>query len=85
MLLKVAEDDVISFRNNNEWLNNHPNESFFFKEIDDIWKKELVPTYENDFVNLLYGPLPDENEVLATIKLLKKRMEKIEWNIKTKD
>ena len=85
MLLKVAEDDVKSFRNNNnEWLSNHPNESLFFKKIDDIWKKELVPTYENDFVNLLYGQLPDENEVLNTIKFLKERMEKIEWNITTK-
>jgi len=85
MLLKVAEDDVKSFRNNNEWLSNHPNESRFFKEIDDIWKKELVLTYKNDFANLLYGQLPDENEVLSTIKFLKERMDKIEWNIKTKD
>lgn len=81
MLLKVAKDDIKSFRNNNEWLNNHPNESFFFKEIDDIWKKDLVPTYEQEFSKLVHGQLPDENEVLKTIKLLKERMKKIEWNI----
>ncbi len=81
MLLKVAEDDVKSFRNNNEWLNNHPNKSLFFKEIDDIWKKDLVPTYEQEFSKLVHGELPDENEVLKTIKLLKERMKKIDWNI----
>jgi len=32
MLLKVAKDDITSFRNNNEWLNHHPSNSLVFKK-----------------------------------------------------
>ncbi|HWK57022.1 MAG TPA: hypothetical protein VNQ80_06785 [Parapedobacter sp.] len=31
MILKVAADDVTSFRNNNKWLAYHPNESIILK------------------------------------------------------
>ena len=37
MLLKVANDDVASFRNNNKWLNYHPNEALFFKDLETFW------------------------------------------------
>lgn len=33
MLLKVAIDDVASFRNNNKWLMHHPKEALIFKEL----------------------------------------------------
>ena len=36
MLLKVANDDVASFRNNNKWLNYHPNEALIFKDLENI-------------------------------------------------
>ena len=39
MLIKVATDDVTSFRNNNQWLVHHPNESFMFSHLDTIWKE----------------------------------------------
>jgi hypothetical protein len=31
MLLRVASDDVMSFRNNNKWLENHPQLHLFSK------------------------------------------------------
>ncbi len=37
MLLKVASDDVLSFRNYNHWLVHHPNEAMLFKELDTVW------------------------------------------------
>jgi hypothetical protein len=36
MLLKVAKDDVTSFRNNNKWLNHHPSEAVIFKDVENV-------------------------------------------------
>ena len=82
MLIKVANDDVVSFRNNNAWLINHPNESLFFKEIENLWNNELREIYTNDFKKLVYGELPEEVKVLEKLKHLRDRMTKIKWNIK---
>lgn len=82
MLVKVAEDDVNSFRNNNDWLINHPNESYFFKDLDVSWK-ELENTFNGDFRNLVYAEnFPKSAEVLASLKDVKKHMEAIHWSIK---
>lgn len=81
MLLKVAQDDVKSFKNNNSWLENHPNESLFFKDLSRLWEDELKSVYEANFRNLVYGELPKNNAVLETLKLIKNRMKQIQWNI----
>jgi len=39
MLLKVASDDVASFRNNNKWLNYHPNEALIFRDLENVWNE----------------------------------------------
>jgi hypothetical protein len=81
MLLKVANDDVSSFKNNNHWLAHHPNDSLFFKSLDEIWESELKDIYLNEFKNLVYGELPEENKVLESLKKLKEIMSKIDWKI----
>ena len=80
MLLTVANDDVVSFKNNNKWLENHPVDSLVFKELDTVWD-ELKVTYTTDFKNLVYGDLPKEEAVLATLKIIKERLIIITWNI----
>ena len=82
MLLKVANDDIESFKNNNEWLNNHPNNALIFSEIDKIWSS-LSPVYNDSFRKITYGDFPEETEILNTLKRIKTRLAKIEWNIKT--
>ena len=57
MLLKVANDDVASYKNSNEWLIHHPNEAVIFKDLENVWK-ELKNAYNADFKNLVYGVLP---------------------------
>lgn len=32
MLLKVGQDDVASYKSNNQWLKHHPNEALIFKD-----------------------------------------------------
>lgn len=81
MLLKVANDDVASFRNNNKWLNHHPREAIIFKDLENSWN-ELKTIYSGDFKNLVYGDLPEETAVLETLKKIHERLKAIFWTIK---
>lgn len=81
MLIKVANDDIASFRNNNQWLIHHPNEALIFKELDRVWD-ELRVAYNGDFKNLVYGILPEDEAVLSTMKKIKARLTSINWTIK---
>jgi hypothetical protein len=80
MLLKVANDDVESFRNNNKWLIHHPNEALIFKDLENVWN-ELKATYTSNFKNLVYGELPKEEDVLYTLKMIQERLRSISWTI----
>lgn len=82
ILLKVANDDVASFRNNNKWLNNHPNAALIFNDLEKVWY-ELKTIYNGDFKNLVYGELPKEEAILETLKMIQQRLKAISWNIKT--
>lgn len=81
MLLTVANDDVISFKNNNEWLVNHPVEAIIFKELHSIWD-ELKLTYTSEFKNLVYGDLPNETVIRETLKMIGERLKTIIWDVK---
>jgi hypothetical protein len=81
MLLKVAKDDVASFKNNNKWLIHHPNESLIFNDLDKVWS-ELKIIYNGEFKNLVYGELPEEEAVLETLKMIRDRMVNVKWFIK---
>lgn len=80
MLLKVANDDVASFRNNNKWLNYHPNEALIFKNLENVWN-ELKTIYNGDFKNLVYGELPKEEAILETLKKIQERLLSVQWLI----
>ena len=83
MLLKVANDDVISFKNNNKWLSNHPINTILFSETENTWN-QIKDTYETSFKELVFGEFPSENEIMNTLKVVAERLKTIEWNIKTK-
>lgn len=83
MLIKVANDDVISYKNRNNWLVNHPKDSLIFDKLETTWE-ELKKTYNNEFKNLVYGRLPTDTIVLKTMKQIKDRLQTIKWNIKVK-
>lgn len=80
-MLKVANDDVASFRNHNRWLNHHPNEALFFRDLETVWN-ELKLIYSDDFKNLVYGVLPKEEAVLETLKMIQERLKSVSWTIK---
>ena len=80
MLLRVAKDDVSSFKTNNEWLEKHPSEALIFRDLDNVWN-ELQRTYNADFKDLVYGELPDAEDVYKTLQTIKERLVDIEWDI----
>lgn len=80
MLLKVANDDVASYRNNNDWLVHHPNKALIFNNLDDIWN-DLKLAYNSDFKGLVYGSLPKDEAILQTLNTIKERLSNIKWTI----
>ena len=80
MLLKVAHDDVQSFKNNNDWLRYHPKEALIFRSPKETWK-QLKDTYQSDFKFLVYGELPKEKDVLTTILKVTERLHPITWTV----
>ena len=81
MLIKVANDDVASFKNNNQWLENHPSKAIIFSNLENVWN-DLKPVYKGSFKNLVYGDLPNEADILSTLRTIKQRLESITWTIK---
>lgn len=81
MLKNVAEDDKLSFKKDNEWLENHPSEAYLFKNVEKVWK-QLKSTYQNDFGKMVYGNLPVEKEIIETLIMLRERLKTIVWNLK---
>ena len=80
MLIKVAHDDVQSFKNNNDWLKHHPKDALIFKEPEEMWK-QLKDTYQNEFKFLVYGELPSTADILATIIEVSNRLVHVKWKI----
>lgn len=81
MLLRVANDDIISFKNNNKWLCNHPAKTIIFGETEETWNK-IKDVYSNSFSELVFGELPPEKDLLKTLKTVAGRLTPIDWNIK---
>jgi hypothetical protein len=79
-LCKVAQDDVQSFRNNNEWLVHHPADALLFRDVEDCWAG-LKATYTDDFSGLVYRELPGEQQIFETLQRIKERLMEVEWNI----
>ena len=80
LLLKVANVDVVSFKNNNDWLKYHPKYAKIFSEVDDIWDI-LKENYNGEFKNLVFGVFPKDEKIFETLKIIKKRLELVEWKI----
>lgn len=78
MLLKVGQDDVISFKNNNRWLVHHPKNALIFRDTENVWN-ELKGVYNGEFKNLVYGSFPSDVAVLRTLKVITERLVSIDW------
>jgi len=80
LILKVGEDDVVSFKNNNKWLANHPSDAIIFKYPEDTWDK-IRASYRTTFKDLVMGELPVEEDLISDLKNVYSRLLKVNWNI----
>jgi predicted nucleotidyltransferase component of viral defense system len=80
LLLKVGNDDVLSYKNKNEWLKNHPAEAIIFSQPEATWDK-IKNTYRTLFKNMVIGKLPEEEALVATLISIEKRLLKVTWKI----
>lgn len=78
MLGKVIQDDVVSFENNSNWLQNHPKDALIFAGLTHVWE-ELKGTYNGAFKDLVFGGLPKDDDVLDTLQRIKNWLALIEW------
>ena len=80
LLLIVANDDVISFKNNNSWLDNHPATAMIYADIENTWS-QMRNTYNTTFKELVYGKLPTEEKMTRTLKTVYDRIVSVNWII----
>lgn len=62
------------------WLVHHPTEALIFRDVEGCWQ-QLKSTYTNDFSGLVYGDLPDEQELLATLVQIRERLVLVDWQV----
>jgi len=81
MLVKVGQDDMIGYKNNNDWLPEHPATALIFQKPQETWG-QLSSEYNGNFKDLVTGELPVEGELIETLNKIADRLIKIEWQIK---
>lgn len=52
-----------------------------FKKEEETWSKMLT-TYNGVFKSLVYGDFPPQDEIIKALKIIAKRLKKVNWNIK---
>ncbi|MEP7266143.1 MAG: nucleotidyl transferase AbiEii/AbiGii toxin family protein [Saprospiraceae bacterium] len=80
ILNKVGKDDLVSFKNNNSWLQNHPAKAIIFSNSEDTWDK-IKNAYRTAFRELVLGELPVEADLITTLKEVHTRLGKVKWYI----
>ena len=83
MLLKVAQDDVESFKKDNSWLAHHPKDAIIFSDLENVWSN-LKETYNSSFKSLVFGDLPKDSDVLNSMQLVVERLKAIDWEVELK-
>ncbi len=80
MLNIVGKDDLLSFKNNNDWLSKHPKEAIIFSDIAATWNK-INSTFNTTFKGMVLGDLPEEKELIKTLKLVSIALNKVDWKL----
>ena len=78
MLRQVGKDDFRSYKNNNEWLEEHPGSAIIFKAPGKTWER-IQNTYRTTFKDLVIGELPEEKNLVGTLRKIEKRIKYINW------
>ena len=82
MLIQVGTDDLASFKNNNAWLANPPWQSIIFNNPAGTWQQIRSP-YQTRFKSLVIGVLPEEQELIASLERIGRRLRAVPWHIQS--
>lgn len=80
MILQVANDDIESFKTDNQWLAIHPKSALIFSNTTTTWN-EIKTVYTNNFSELIFGKLPKEQDILKDLTSVSERLKKVKWTI----
>jgi len=80
LLNKVGNDDMIGYKNDNDWIPEHPVTALIFDKPNETWE-QLSPVYNTTFKELVTGVLPPEEELINTLKVIANRLKEVKWNI----
>lgn len=80
MLIKVGNDDMIGYKNNNDWIPEHPSTALIFDKPQETWE-QLSAAYNDNFKDLVTGVFPPEDKLIETLSTVTDRLRKINWKI----
>ena len=72
-------DDIVSYRNNNTWIAEHPSEAMIFDAPEKTWQ-QLSAVYKSTFKDLVFAKLPEENHLIASLNHIRDRLIKVDWD-----
>lgn len=78
MMKDVIHQDRISYDNIRGYMDKHPKDALLFSDIDDVWL-QISSTYNGSFADLVYGKLPEEDEILETLRVISNRLSRLTW------
>lgn len=81
MMIIVGNDDVHSFKNNNQWLKIHPKDALIFSDPKETWEQIKTP-YRTIFRDLVTGELPKESMLIDSLIKVAERLRMIKWELK---
>jgi len=84
MLIKIGNDDIISYKDSYDWLYHHPSKALIFEEAEKTWQ-QIRNVYTDKFSKMVFGEFPDESYILETLQKVNDRLLKIEWNLKPEE
>ena len=80
MLMKVGYDDLMGYKNNNDWIPEHSSTALIFDQPQATWG-QLSSAYHGDFKDLVTGELPAEGALIETLKRVADRLKGVEWDM----
>jgi len=67
MLVRVGNDDMISYKNDNDWIPEHPSTALIFDQPVSTWEN-LNTEYNTNFKDLVNGDLPTKDQLVSTLE-----------------
>ena len=81
MPLKVGQDDVASYKSNNQWLKYHPNDALIFKDLEATWE-QMRSVYDGQFKAMVFGDgFPTTYRIFQTLNRIKLRLPDVDWTV----